>query len=145
MSTDYHCVAIIGCKLSGDKFITREKKSTCKHNPLPTAKYCPECGRPAWQEYDENILTEDSKMAARMKKLGIVAHFYNGDDPCVIGLKKFATEIFDIYESDPPTKKVDIEVGDEEESILEQTKKALKAIGMWDEKTFGMWVVGYIE
>lgn len=135
---DYYATAIIGCKIPEEKLYKVGIVAGCKHLNLESAKFCPECGKKAWKE-EKVFILRNKDVEEKMKDLGIRLVDGTEEEVCVIGLNKYCTRRVDINYTDgyDGTKETDFT------SAREQTMYALDQLGMWNPKTFGLWVVGF--
>lgn len=85
------------------------------------------------------IILKNKDIEEKMKFLGVCFKRATDGEGGVIGLNKFSTSRVDINYDDCCLK---AEANDFT-SAREQTMYALDQLGMWNPKTFGLWVVGY--
>ena len=124
MSVDYTAYTIIGVKVPKSRLYEKKNVRNCSH-PQSDSKFCPECGKPMWQETEKpirNFDAEDEK--------------YNGLDV-----------IYEDYES--PERYIGYALSrgsysdcsclsiEELETVIKDAK--LKLGPLYDEKLFGVW------
>lgn len=140
MGADFYASAIIGCEIEDDKLIRKIVVAGCHHKNEPSAKWCPDCGKPTKVAKEYYLHEEDKDFMKKCKELGLVIKDCTDRKGHVIGLKKFCSPQVDISDTYGCYDKAEVT---DFTSAREQTMYALDQIDMWDEKTFGLWVVGY--
>ena len=152
MSAVYYAYAVIGVRLLPEQFVTKDVRPVrgCEHKF--DSDFCPLCGSPKWKErkisFDALVTDEgDDELDVfhgipvsydtddRHVYLGITAKItdegcgpdiatQSGRGPEFVGLSRTTTKI-------------------SVEQIREKLKSVLEPLGIWDEKSFGLWAVLY--
>lgn len=137
MGYDATAITIIGVRIDRKKLYGQVSKKSCPHAVPKEAKFCPECGA--------------------MNKPVVEQHEIEGYDSSretVAGLKMITT---DFESKDPPRFAIGFEIKTESsggegprfafatipnvEVIKADMYKRLKPLGLWDEKTFGVYAI----
>ncbi len=140
MGVDYSAKAVIGCRISGSDTKTTKQVRGCKHSiPTKKVKFCPECGKPAWEEEDvilpffREAVHDDYK---DQPKLATDFGFFQSTDNehFVVG--------YGLIVSDRDGG-IDSMTVPDLEGTKQECKEVLEPLGLWDESQFGLWVICY--
>lgn len=135
MGADYYSYLIVGCSVDEDKFKIPTKVRACKCDvdKIEDMKFCPKCGEEVWTEdYD---LIEGYEEDESFLGLDLV---YNTDNEnCWIAIRK--KEIGGYHKDDCDK----LDRNDDIEQLKEELKAKLEPHGLWDEESFGIWIIQY--
>jgi hypothetical protein len=136
VSVSFSAVAIIGVELDPKALYTREMVRTCNHPVSGADKFCPHCGKQVWTERRAPIPEYDVENG----KLFEMRVFSTGEEDH----KRYFTGVM--------TPQAGIYVGMAQKAnlsdtpdVVANTKAALEQLllplGLWKERSFGLWVV----
>jgi hypothetical protein len=139
MSVDHCAISLIGCRLEKDKFSSTKMVRGCNHDLPEGANFCPKCGEKSFSMEAYSLL-KDVDFNKKLESSGICVMFQDSDfgSKFFVGLKKFVTSEVDIIGIDYSRAE-----SSDFASAKEETREALEKMGMWDEKNFAIWTVGY--
>lgn len=137
MSVVYYAYAVVGVRLLPKQFVTKDVKRVrgCKHEF--DSDFCPVCGSPKWRE--EKISFDALATDEGDDKLDVfhgIPVCYNTDDQYVyLGITAKTSYYGEEDECEINILSI--------EQIREKLKSVLEPLGIWDEKSFGLWAVLY--
>jgi len=137
MSTTYHAIAIVGCKVDKSKLFTTDLVRSCEH-PIPVGgvKFCPECGKRTYKKTKKPIQDYDTDKETVCGKR-VFGHYYDTNF-VIIAEQCVAVDNYD----GPLAKMLPITVTDTT-TWENKLRAVLEPLGLWDDEQFGIWTMLY--
>jgi len=85
MGVYYTAYAAVGCRVPEERLLQRKRGRSCTHTlPEGAAKFCPQCGKPTWRDYREEIAGFDR---GNGKLHGFPVVFYGEGQDAIVCVK----------------------------------------------------------
>ena len=137
MSMTAYAVFAVGVKVHEKDLYLDKKVRGCKHAAKDNAKFCPECGKPMWdettaprKEYDES---QDTFCGFDIVRSG------TDGDSVIIGFEGVKAGDYE----QPMMMSIPHWSDKNLEDTKRQLKEKLEPLGLWKEKNFGQWLIQY--
>lgn len=137
MSVDYTSYAVIGCEIPVKALTTRNIKRACKHSIQSDHKFCPECGKPAWETgmgIPDWYQPDSDRIYDKDKNDYVNLVFSTDQKHCIAGFWSRADN------DNPKGFLTPSHLGSE---TREKVRAILESVGLWDESKFGLYAVQY--
>jgi len=129
MGASWRGSAVLGCEVTGK---TEREVATrvCAHDITAGAKFCAECGKPATELEKVPIDGWDT-----IEQAGLSNYTTTDDDRQFVGV---GVSVWD----DGDAQRLSLDTV-ELSAVRDKVRSVLTPIGLWDEKSFGLWAVLY--
>jgi hypothetical protein len=134
MGASYYAYAVIGVEVTG-KLHTITKRPSCAHQP--SGAFCSTCGKPNKAVEVETPIASYDEDRGTIGTLRVVHTTDNKKS--FVGI---AVDAGDLNYSDANHKRLALSPF-EIASRVDDLRRQLTEIGLWDESSFGLWAVGY--
>jgi hypothetical protein len=138
MSVCAFASAIIGVKIDESKLYKKVTKKAFPHNYDESFQFDPKSGKPLWKTEKTPIkeFDEEEETLSGLKVVFSTDHFH-----CFVSAFGTGTS----YDENGYSK-IELENSDGFiDKLKKELKKALEPLGLWDEKSFGLYSVIYIS
>jgi hypothetical protein len=133
MGVDYYSYLVVGCSIDDSKFEipTKVRACECVVDGIEDMKFCSSCGKEVWKEDYDFVDGYEEKESF----LGLPLVYDTDYNNCWIAIRKKAVGGYNNDEFDT------LDRYDNIEELKKELKEKLEPHGLWDEESFGIWVI----